>query len=151
MVSQPKRMQRSAKRELSREDFDAFVRQYVEEKKFAETATARVNEKKAAINTFVDKYGDVDDKGSKYIDVEGVDGVGAVKRERRVSTSLDEERATAWLKKHKLWEKFSVEVPAHRELDTDALDAAAYTGEIPEETVESFHVVSEVWALRMVK
>lgn len=151
MASQPKRLQRSANRTMTAEEFPGYVRTYLEEKAIADQYTARINTKKAVIATFVDQYGDLDDKGSKYVDVEGIEGVSAVKRERRSSTSLDEDKAIAWLKKNKLWEKYSTLVPEHREFDAEAFAAAGYTEDIPDRVMASFITVHETWATKTVK
>ena len=91
MVSQPKRVLRPAKRELNEEDFSRYVAEYLSEKATMEAIQARVNEKKAAIAKFVDANGERDEKGNIFFYVEGIEGVSAVKRERRVSTTLNKE------------------------------------------------------------
>lgn len=148
MPSQPKRLQRPANRELTEADVDAFVAAYLSEKEFAEEATKRVNAKKAVLSRYIDENGYIDDKGSRYVDIEGVDGVSQMKRERRVSTSLDRDKVEAYLKKRGLWEQMTREV---RVLDDDAVAAAGYDGTIPERTFQGFYVESEVFALKSVK
>lgn len=148
MVSQPKRLQRTANRDLAPEEVPTFVKQYLAEKEFAEDATKRVNAKKAVLSDFIDKHGYVDDKGSRYVDVPGLDGVSAMKRERRVTTALDRDKVEAWLKKKGWWERFSIEV---RVLDEDALVAAGYEDEIPARTMAGFYTEQEVFALKSVK
>lgn len=148
MASQPKRVMRTAKRELNAKDFPRYVEEYLREKEAMEAMQARVNEKKAAINKFVDDLGEADEKGSKWVHVEGIPGLSAVKRERRVSQSLDTDKAEAWLKKNGLWEQYSEEI---RVLDEDALYGAGYDGTIPRKVFDGFMVSSESFALKTVK
>lgn len=150
MATTPKRMQGVQKRELTPDQWDAFVAQYLQEKKFAEAATKRVNDQKATVVAYLQEHGEPDEKGSLYVDVDGVDGVGSVKYERRVSQVMDRVKVEAWLKKKGLWEEYTEEV---RVIDADKLAAAAYETGTPvtERIYQSFFVDSETWALRTVK
>lgn len=151
MPATPKRLQRAANRDLTPEDANAYVAAYLSEKAIAEQLTARVNAKKAVLNTFLAEHGSPDSKGSLYFDIEGVDGVSQLKRERRVSTNLDNAKAEAWLKSKGLWDDYSTVIPEHRELDTDAVEGGAYDQRIPKRVFAGFFVESESWALKTVK
>lgn len=143
-----KRMQRTAKRELSEEDLPRFVEEYLNEKNAAEAMTARVNEKKAALMAYVEEHGEADDKGSLFVDIEGVEGLSALKKERRVGQKLDADKAEKWLRKNGMWEKYSETI---EQLDEDAFMAAGYDGSISPRTFDSFMVTSESWAFKTVK
>lgn len=147
-MTAPKKTMRRANREMTAADFPRFVQEYLHEKDLADEIAGRVNAKKAVIRKFVEEAGYADEKGSLFIDLEGVDGASAVKLERRVSTSLDRQKVEAWLKKQGLWEQYTEEV---RVLDEDALMAAAYEGTIPKKVMDGFMVESENFALKTVK
>lgn len=150
MPSAPKRLQGQQKRELTPEEWQDYVVQYLKEKAFAEGATKRVNDMKAAVIAYLQAHGDPDEKGSLYVDVKGVEGVGSMKYERRLGQVLDRGKVEAWLKRKGLWEEYTEEV---RVLDEDKLAAAAYESGTPitERTYQGFFVDSETWALKAVK
>lgn len=150
MPAVPKRIRGEQKRELTPDQWQDFIAAYLQEKSFAEAATKRVNDKKATVIAFLKEHGETDEKGSLYVDVEGVDGVGSMKYERRVGQTLDTAKVQAWLVKHGLWEEYSEEI---RVLDADKLAGAAYEGGsgITERVYQGFFVDNESWALKSVK
>lgn len=147
-MTAPKKVMRPANREMTAEDLPRYLQEYLKEKDLVDELTGRVNAKKAVIKKFVEQSGYADEKGSLFVDVDGVPGVSAVKLERRVSTGLDRSKAEAWLKKQGLWEAYS---EVQRVLDEDALYAAAYEGKIAKKTMDGFITESESFAFKTVK
>lgn len=147
-MTTPKKVVRKPTRELSADDLPRYVEEYLKEKDLVDELTGRLNAKKANLRKLVEQTGYTDDKGNVFVDVEGVDGVSALKLERRVSTNLDREKAQAWLEKTGKWEEFSEVV---RVLDEDALYAAAYENKTFKKAVDSFIVESENFAFKTVK
>lgn len=146
-TSKPLRGQQ--KREVTPETWAGFARQYLSEKSSLDAITKRVNDMKAAVIAYLRDHGDTDEKGSLYVDVEGVDGVGSLKYERRVGRTFDSAKATAWLKKHGMYDHYTKTVVM---LDEDSLAAAAYEGDIISERIyNGWFVESETWALKTVK
>jgi uncharacterized protein with ACT and thioredoxin-like domain len=148
MPATPKRMMGQQKREITPTQWPGFIKQYLADKAAAEAITKRVNDAKAAVTAYVKAYGDADEKGSLYVDVEGVEGVGSMKFERRVGQSFDKAKAEAWLKKNGKFDQYTKTIVV---LDEDALAAAAYEGSIPERTYQGFFEDTETWALKTVK
>lgn len=141
----PTRKIAKPKRELSIEQLPRYVEEYLKEKAAADAMAKRVNEKKATIAALVEASGYLDDRGSQFLDV-GIDGCSAVKRERRITNTLDEAKALAWLTKHGLYDECTrTEVV----LDEEALLAAAYEGKVPERALKSFYEQSESFAFKV--
>lgn len=144
----PKRVIAKPTRAVSTEQLPRYVEEYLKERDAAATMQKRVDEKKANIVEVLIADGYTDDKGSRFVDV-GIPGCSAVKHERRVRTVLDEEKALAWIKKHKpaLYDSCTKTITV---LDEEALLAAAYEGKIAEKTLKSFYEQSESFAFKIV-
>lgn len=133
-------------REVTSAQLPRYMQEYLQEKAAADAMAKRVAEKKANIMKLIEAEGYVDDRGSQFIDV-GIDGCSMVKREVRISTTLDETKALQWLKKNGLYEECTrTEVV----LDEEALLAAAYEGKVPEKTLKSFYEQNESYAFKVI-
>jgi len=75
------------KRELTESDLPRYLSEYLRQKAVADQLATKVTEMKATMMAYVEANGYEDDKGHLWVDVEGVDGVSQLKRERRSSTS----------------------------------------------------------------
>ena len=116
-----------------------------EYKRSKETLTEiekRTNGLKKELSDFVDANGIPDDKGHLWFTAGDVN----LKRERRVSRSLDRLAAEQWAVENGYWDvvKEVVEV-----LDEDKLLGLAWTNKALEEIIQSFFVEKENWAFKL--
>ncbi len=86
----------AAPRELGDEDIAIYLSQFMGTKHMVTEATARMNTIKQTLMDYIADNGIEDGDGHQWVTV---DGHGSIKRERRVSSSLDENAAKAWLRK----------------------------------------------------
>lgn len=127
-------------------DLPTLARKYEEAKEFAEKATAHADHLKKMLSEAVDKQGTADDKGHLWLDAGPYD----LKRERRVSKSLDSKAAMKWLEEQggDIYDDVVEQVPTVNE---DRLLALAWeTPELAEE-VGSLFKEKEIWAFKLTK
>lgn len=92
----------------------------------SETAelTARQNEVKDRLKAEIERQGYSDDMGHQYIDLdEPVDGVATLKREKRVTSTMNHERTEALLRRKSLWDACTTTVVV---IDEDKILSALY-------------------------
>ena len=124
---------------------DGFVlrlaQEYEKAKSFAESAQKRSDELKAQLSAQVDSNGTPDDKGNLWLNV----GNYALKRERRVSKSLNTAAVSFWAEQHGCWEDVT---RIERVVDEDKLLKMAW--ELPElaDDIASLYTEKEIWAFR---
>lgn len=101
----------------------------------------RANGIKKELSDAVEAFGVPDDKGHIWLNV----GNTALKRERRVSRSLDKLAAEQWAVDNGYWDvvKEVIEV-----LDEDKLLGLAWTNKDLESTIQGFFVEKENWAFK---
>lgn len=128
--------------EVTPDNAERYLSEYLSAKAMADDVTARVNKMKANLNAFADAHGEPDEKGSIWVEV----GEHKIKRERRVSTSTDFYKAEAWLRKNGRWDEFKI---VQEVLDEDKLLAAGFEGTIPRKTFDSFTVIGETFAFKV--
>lgn len=116
--------------------------EYYEAKKFAEAAAKRADELKKQLSAAVDSAGVPDHKGNLWLNA----GSYELKRERRVSSSLDEHGIEAWAKENALWQDISQTV--ERVVEDKVLTLAFERPDLAP-SISPFFVEKEVWAFKI--
>ena len=118
-----------------------LAQEYENAKSFAESAQKRADELKAQLSATVDSQGTPDDKGNLWLNV----GRYALKRERRVSKSLNTGNVQTWAEQHGCWEDVT---RIERVVDEDKLLKMAW--EIPDiaDDIAALYTEKEIWAFR---
>jgi hypothetical protein len=137
------------KRELSARDLPRYLQEYLRQKAVADQMQSKIDDMKATLMAYVETNGYVDDKGHQWVDVEGVDGVTQLKRERRASTFLDIDVATQEMAKLGVLSLCKT-IRIIREFDEDKMLALAYEGEIPRIVVDKCYVEKASYAFKPV-
>jgi len=135
------------KRELSEADLPRYLSEYLRQKVVADQLAAKVAEMKATMMAYVETHGYEDDKGHQWVDIEGVEGVSQLKRERRASTFLDEDVAEQEMDKLGMLKKCTRIVKV---FDEDKMLALAYDGQIPRTVVDKCYVEKTSYAFKPV-
>ena len=133
------------KRELTESDLPRYLSEYLRQKVVADEMAAKIADMKATMMAFVEEHGYEDDKGHQWVDIEGVEGVGHLKRERRTSTFLDEDVAEQEMEKLGVLKKCTKIV---KQFDEDKMLALAYNGEIPRKIVDKCYVEKTSYAFK---
>jgi hypothetical protein len=122
------------------------VQEYVNAKAARESFAKREDQMKAILKHALDTEGYEDDRGNRYLDIDGVEGVAAIKHERRVSRGLDEDAARKVADEHGVLAKCikTIEV-----FDEDAFVALSYQGKIPESDFLEAYVEREIFAVKV--
>lgn len=114
--------------------FLAKVREFLGLRSRVEDLTAQRDALKSELSDIVDTDGEPDEKGSLYIQLpEEVDGYTALKRQRKVSQSLDADVAATLLKEKGLFDRCYVMEPVLKE---DEVMACLYDGLLSEEEID---------------
>ena len=135
------------KRELNEADLPRYLSEYLRQKAVADQLAAKVADMKATMMAYVEAHGYEDDKGHQWVDVDGVEGVSQLKRERRSSTFLDEEVAEQEMEKLGVLKKC---IKIVKEFDEDKMLALAYEGTIPRTIVDKCYVEKSSYAFKPV-
>lgn len=99
--------------------------------------TARQSDIKKKLAAAVEENGEEDDRGHVWLQLpESVEGVYALQRQRRVSQSLDEDKAVDILNELGLLESCSKVI---RVIDDEAVMAAHYDDKITESQIDSMY------------
>lgn len=122
-----------------------LVEEYLKAKTFSDSAARRTDELKAELSNMVDNEGYSDHKGSKWIETKS--GI-QLKRERRVSVSLDQVSARAWAESNDLWDQISVTVQM---LDEDALATVAWEHPELQSEIQELYSEKENWAFKVIE
>ena len=95
----------------------------------------------------IEENGEPDDQGSIWLTLkEDADGTLEIKRQRRVSRSLDEGLAGSILKEHDLWDQCTKTVVV---VDEDAVMQALFDDELSEDDVDAIYPSKISWALEV--
>ena len=135
------------KRELTGADLPRYLSEYLRQKVVADQLAAKVADMKATMMAFVEENGYEDDKGHQWVDIEGVEGVSHLKRERRTSTFLDTDVAEQEMEKLGMLKKC---IKIVKEFDEDKMLALAYNGEVPRTVVDKCYVERTSFAFKPV-
>lgn len=120
------------------------VKQYMNLKRRIDDLTKEQIVLKGELSDIVDKEGEPDDKGHVWLQLpDEVEGVSSLKRERRVSQSLDMDAAILILTQKGLAERCIKPVPTIAE---DEVMAALYEGKLTEEDVDTMFPKKITWA-----
>lgn len=130
-----------------------WINQFVAAKEVKATAEARYKETRDRLDEAVEEYGYVDADGHMWLDAPGDLDI-RVKRERRVSQSLDEDALWELIERKGL--KRSRFVKTIEVLDQDAVHAALYVDDpakdgITEAEMDAVLVQRESWAMKVVE
>lgn len=138
--------ERTVVRKSGDKDLDlAYVQRLAEEFKKSKEALAmvekRTNDIKKELSDIVDQHGVEDEKGNRWVRIGDLN----LKREMRLSVSLDRSAVEEWAKENGYWDdiKETVEV-----LSEDKLLGLAWSDEQVATTVEGFYIRKEVWAFK---
>lgn len=123
---------------------EKLVEEYRNAKEFAKQAGERERTLKEMLRERVETEGTPDDKGSLWLEIEGVDGVSAVKNERRVSNLFDQDAAREWCEDHDIDCTETVTVWSQ-----DKFWALVFSKKIPKAVANRFKKESESWALKL--
>ncbi len=135
------------KRELTEQDLPRYLSEYLRQKVVADELATKVADMKATMMAFVEANGYEDDKGHQWVDIEGVEGVSHLKRERRTSTFLDTDVAEQEMDKLGVLKKC---IKIVKEFDEDKMLALAYNGEVPRTVVDKCYVERTSFAFKPV-
>lgn len=127
---------------ISKASLPKHVERYLQAKEMADEAAARVKQQRDSIIAFAAENGVEDSQGHQWVNA----GEFQVKREKRVSVSMDEEYVEDWLKENKMWDRCTATLVV---IDEDALYAAIYDGDIPEEVADNMFAKKESYALKV--
>lgn len=109
---------------------------------------------KKDVQEYIDANGYEDDKGHIWLDLDepvDVAGFGTVKqlkRERRVSQSVDEDEAEAILKAKALWDQCTATIVV---LDEEEIRKAHFKGELSDADIDAIFPSKITWAFKPVK
>lgn len=120
-----------------------LTEEFEQAKKFADSAQKRVDDIKKELNDVVIKHGYTDDKGHLWLSVGDVQ----LKRERRVSTSFNEDMAEGWAKVSGKWDL----VKEVREfVSEEKMLGLAWEDPTLKEQMSEFYNQRESWAFKVV-
>ena len=134
-------------RETPSSDFDKqhtrmLVDEYKNHKHMLEMTQKRVDALKADLTQMLLDHGQPDEKGNLWIDMGDLE----FKRERRVSKSFNANAAEAWAKENGHWDTVREVVEV---LSEDKLLGLAWNNDAIQETIKTFYVEKETWALKV--
>jgi hypothetical protein len=124
----------------------AYVQRLAEEflrsKETQASIEKRTNSIKAELTTYVETAGVPDDKGHLWLTI----GDMRLKRERRISRSLDTQAAQDWAVANGHWDSVKEVVEV---LDEDKLLGLAWSNKELENQIQSFYIEKESWAFKI--
>lgn len=127
----------------------SWFRQFVLLKKQREALEKREKEVKTRISGYVEEHGYEDEKGHVLFDLpEPVEGFAHLKRERRQSRALDQDRAEALLRERGIYDDCTRTIVV---LDEDAIMQAYYNEQLTEEDIDSMFNTKVTYAFVPVK
>lgn len=128
--------------EMNTEYIERLAEEFKKSKEAIESMTKRQEAMKKELTDFVLTHGRADEKGSLYLTVGDFD----MKRERRISRSLDLNAVQEWAQENGYWDDIKEVIEVVNE---DKLMNLAWQNEQVAETLESFYTVKEVWAFKI--
>ena len=123
-------------------DLGRIVTEYVNLKKLIDQYQSRLDDIKKELSNQVDWFGDVDDKGHKWLPA----GNQQLKRERRVSINLDNNIAEQWARDKNMWEEVSEEI---RVISEDKLLGKVWSNPELKTELDELYVKKESWAFKV--
>ena len=120
------------------------VRQFLRLKELITRLTAEANQYRDKLSQVVAQHGEEDENGSRWLELPTeVEGVLSLKRERRVSQTLDPDVAEEILKNKGLVDRCYRMVPT---LDEDAVMACLYEDLLTPEDLDAMYPKKITWA-----
>lgn len=132
--------------EVTPDTVERYTQQFVDEKIVADAAASRVKKMRDNLVAYVATNGIEDDSHHMWVDV---GDVGKLKRERRVSHTLNEAAARAWLKKVGKTKTVIKRVWVE-EFDEDAFYGLCYELGLSADDVDKFTTANETFALKVI-
>lgn len=123
---------------------ERLAQEYLDSKRFADSATKRVTELKSALINDLDANGVPDDRGHVWCPA----GDLTLKKERRVSESFDLAAATKWAKEIGVWDDVKEVVEVTTE---DRILALGWKRPELTPALEQFYSIKETWAFKVVE
>lgn len=126
------------------DEFYTTVSQYLRMKAIIADMTKEANKLRDSLSEQVETRGEADDSGSYWLPLESeIEGVASLKRERRVSHSLDDEVAERILKERGLYDRCYDTVPV---LNQDEVMTCLVEELLTQEEVEEMFPAKVTWA-----
>lgn len=126
------------------DEFNTTVSQYLRMKAIIADMTKEANKLRDSLSEQVESRGETDDSGSYWLLLEGeIEGVTSLKRERRVSHSLDDEAAERILKQRDLYDRCYDLVPV---LNQDEVMTCLVEERLTQEEVAQMFPAKVTWA-----
>lgn len=123
--------------------YKRLAQEFEQAKRFADSAQKRVDDIKKELNDAVLTHGYEDDKGHLWLSVGDIQ----LKRERRVSTSFNEEMAEGWARSSGKWD----EVKEVREfVSEEKMLGLAWSDPALKDLMSDFYRQRETWAFKVV-
>jgi hypothetical protein len=120
------------------------VRAFVRLKNTVKALTEEQNKLRDGLAAVVESAGDEDEDGSQWLNLPAeVEGFASLKRERRVSRSLDMDAAERILKEKNLYEECITHVPA---VDEDAVMTALAQDKLTEDDINQMYPAKITYA-----
>ena len=120
---------------------ERLAEEFKKSKETIDILEKRLGEMKKQLTEAVSVFGYTDDKGHQWLKV----GAYELKRERRVSRSLDVTAVEQWARSNGYWDTIKKVIEV---VDEDNLVKFAWENKDHEETVTSFYVEKETWAFK---
>lgn len=120
---------------------ERLAEEFKKSKETLEILEKRHNEMKKQLSEAVDTFGYSDDKGHKWLKV----GSAELKRERRISRSLDTTAVEQWARENKYWDDIKKVIEV---VDEDNLVKFAWEHKDQSDLVTAFYVEKETWAFK---
>jgi hypothetical protein len=120
---------------------ERLAEEFKKSKETIDILEKRLGEMKKQLTEAVSIFGYTDDKGHQWLKV----GSYELKRERRISRSLDVTAVEQWARSNGYWDAIKKVVEV---VDEDNLVKFAWENKDQEETVTSFYVEKETWAFK---
>lgn len=118
--------------------------EYAKAKAFAESAQERADSLKRSLTEQVQENGIADEKGSLWLPA----GKYELKRERRVSTTLNQKRAEEWAKENGFWESVSETVEV---ISEDKITTLLWERKDLSDQIRDLYTEKEIWAFKLVE
>lgn len=128
--------------ELDTAYIERLVDEFKKNKELQEQVEKRTTSLKKELTEYVSNFGSADDKGHMWLEV----GDLKLKKERRVSRSLDTSKATEWAKENGYWDEIKEVIEV---LSEDKLLGLAWGDDDMEAIVQSMYIEKEVWAFKV--
>lgn len=140
-VKREKPAEESIIKDFDEVHLERLAEEFKKSKETIDILEKRLGEMKKQLTEAVTIFGYADDKGHQWLKV----GSFELKRERRISRSLDTMAVEQWARSNGHWDTIKKVVEV---VDEDNLVKFAWEHKDHEETVTAFYVEKETWAFK---